>query len=106
MKRIIILLVVASLALSGCASGKFLGFLATSDYVDAQAKATEEKQAAQIAKLQAQLAEYQTVKDQAAAAVAKIQEVEAIAKQAEERIGSIPQEVIRQIVEILQAALQ
>ena len=33
MKRLMILAVAAVLALSGCAGGKFLGFLATTDYV-------------------------------------------------------------------------
>ncbi len=113
MKRLIVLTVGAALALSGCASGKFLGFLATTDYVDAQSKATEQKQAAEIEQLKAQLAEYQSVKDQAAAAVAQvnqtqktIEELQAIARQAEQRIGSIPKEVIKQIVDILQAALK
>ncbi len=53
------------------------------------------------------------VKDQAAAAVAQvnqtqktIEELQAIARQAEQRIGSIPKEVIKQIVDILQAALK
>ena len=113
MKKLIVLIVLVTLALSGCASGKFLGFLATADYVDAQAKATQEKQAAEIAALKAQLADYQSVKDQAQAAIDQvnktektIQDLQAIAQQAEARIGSIPKEVIKQIVDLLQAALQ
>jgi multidrug efflux pump subunit AcrA (membrane-fusion protein) len=113
MKKLIVLIVLATLALSGCASGKFLGFLATTDYVDAEAKATQAKQAAEIAALQAQLAEYQSVKDQAQAAIDQvnktqktIEDLQAIAQKAEERIGSIPKEVIKQIIDLLQAALQ
>jgi PBP1b-binding outer membrane lipoprotein LpoB len=113
MKKLIVLIVLATLALSGCAGGKFLGFLATADYVDAQAKATQEKQAAEIAALKAQLADYQSVKDQAQAAIDQvnktqktIEDLQVIAQKAEERIGSIPKEVIKQIVDLLQAALQ
>jgi hypothetical protein len=113
MKRLLALTAAAALALSGCASGKFLGFLATTDYVDAQAKAVEEKQAAEIEALKAQIAEYQAVKEQAQAAVDQVNQtqktvadLQALAQRAEARIGSIPKEVIKQIVDILQAALQ
>src|SRR5689334_10067792 len=112
MKRLMVI-TAAVLALSGCATGKFLGFLATTDYVDAQAKAVQEKQAAEIEALKAQLAEYQAVKDQAQAAVDQVSQVEktiedlqSAVQKVEARLGSIPQEVIRQIVDILQAALQ
>ena len=67
----------------------------------------------QIGQLKAQLADYQVIKEQAQAAAAQvsqtqktIDDLQALAKRAEERIGSIPREVIRQIVDILQAALQ
>jgi hypothetical protein len=113
MKRLVVVAVAAVLALSGCASGKFLGFLATTQYVDAQAKAVEEKQAAEIEALKAQLADYQSVKDQAQAAVDQVNQtretiadLQAAAQKAEAEIGSLPKEVIKQIVDILQAALQ
>jgi len=108
MKRICVLAVIAAIALSGCASGKFLGFLATTDYVDKQTK----EQAAEIASLKSQLADFQSIKAQAQAAIDQvnqsqktIQDLQALAKRAEARIGSIPQEVIKQIVDILQASL-
>ena len=41
MKKLVIVAIVAGLALSGCASGKFLGFLATTDYVDKKTKDLE-----------------------------------------------------------------
>src|SRR5579859_3483703 len=98
----------AVLMLSGCVGGKFLGFLATADYVDAQAKAVEEKQAAEIEALKAQLAEYQSVKEQAQAAVDQVnktqktvEDLQAVAQQAEAKIGSIPREVIKQIIDLL-----
>jgi hypothetical protein len=113
MKKIVILVVLVSLALTGCVSGKFLGFLATADYVDAKAKEVVDQQAAEIGQLKAQLADYQVIKEQAQAAAAQvsqtqktIDDLQALAKRAEERIGSIPREVIKQIVDILQSALQ
>jgi len=108
MKKILVLAVIAAVALTGCASGKFLGFLATTDYVDKQNR----EQAAEIAALKAQLADYQTLKSQAQAAIDQmnqsqktIQDLQSLAQRAEARIGQIPREVIRQIVDILQASL-
>ena len=124
MKKLVVLLVLAAFALSGCASGKFLGFLATTGYADAQAKAAQDKagadakvlldqQAAEIEQLKQQLAGYQSVKDQAQAAIDQVakttdtvQQLQTIASQAEARISAIPREVIKQIVDILQAALK
>jgi predicted Zn-dependent protease len=113
MKKLIVIIALATLALSGCAGGKFLGFLATADYVDAQNKAAAAKQAAEIADLKAQLAEYQSVKEQAQAAIDQvnktektIEDLQALAQKAEQEIGSLPKEVIKQIVDLLQAALQ
>jgi len=108
MKRVLILAVIAAISLSGCFSGKFLGFLATGDYVDAKAK----EQEAEIASLKAQIADYQSIKAQAQAAIDQvnksqkdIQDLQALAQKAEAKISSIPHDVIRQIVEILQASL-
>lgn len=108
MKKMIVLAVIAIMGLSGCASGKFLGFLATTDYVDRQNK----EQAAEIASLKAQLADYQSIKAQAQAAIDQvnqsqkaIQDLQGVAQRAEARISSIPREVIKQIVDILQASL-
>ena len=107
MKKILVLAVIAAVALSGCASGKFLGFLATTDYVDAKTKAQD----AQIADLKAQLADYQSLKAQAQAAIDQmnqsqkaIQDLQSMAQRTQDRLTSLPKEVIRQIVDILQAA--
>jgi septal ring factor EnvC (AmiA/AmiB activator) len=130
MKRTCVLAVATLLALSGCASGKFLGFLATSGYVDrrekeqaeefnakakeqaAQFDAKAKEQEAEIATLKAQLADYQSIKTQALAAIDQmnqmektVQELQATAQRVEAKIGSIPHEVIRQISDILQASL-
>ncbi len=111
MKRILIPLLIAVLALSGCVNGKFLGFLATGDYVDAKTKAVTDQQAAEIAKLKAQLADYEAIKTQAAAAMEQmnqtqktVQDLQALARKAEARIGSMPREIIQQIADILQAS--
>jgi organic hydroperoxide reductase OsmC/OhrA len=108
MMKMQMLALIALVALSGCASGKFLGFLATSDYVDAKAK----DQAAEIASLKAQVADYQSFKTQFQTAIdqmnqsqKEIQELQALAHQAEARIGAIPNEVIKKIVDILQSSV-
>lgn len=108
MKKTLVLAVLAAVALTGCIDGKFLGFLATADYVDQKNKA----QAAEIAALKAQLAENQSLMKDAQAAIDQmkqntktIQDLQALAQRAEARIGQIPKEVIRQIVDILQASL-
>lgn len=115
MKKTLVVVVIAAIALTGCASGKFLGFLATTDYVDAKAKDQEARakaQDAEIASLKAQLADYQSLKSQAQAAIDQmnqsqktIQDLQTLAQKAEARIGQIPREVIKQIVDILQASL-
>lgn len=112
MKRFIILLVIAAIAFTGCAGGNFLGFIATNKYVDDKTKALADDQAKQIAELKAQLADYQKVKEQAQAAVDQvnqsqkaIQDLQALAKRVEGRLNQIPKEVIKQIVDVLQSAL-
>jgi outer membrane murein-binding lipoprotein Lpp len=106
-KKIIVLAVIAMIALSGCFSSGFLGFLATQDYVDKKAK----EQAAEIASLKAQLADYQSIKTQAQAAIDQmnqsqkaIQDLQSMALRTEARINSIPREVIGKIADILQAS--
>jgi septal ring factor EnvC (AmiA/AmiB activator) len=108
MKKILVLAVIAAVALTGCASGKILGFLASTDYVDRKIKAQD----TEIAALKAQLADYQSLKAQAQAAIDQmnqsqktIQDLQGLAQRAEARIGQIPREVIKQIVDILQASL-
>jgi hypothetical protein len=122
MKKLIALMLLTALVLAGCASGSFLG-LATTQYVDQREKVYAEQQAAtaaEIEQLKSQLSEVQIIKDTAQAAVDQakaavdqvsqtqtvIQDLQALAQRAEARIGSIPKEVIKQIVDILQAALQ
>ncbi len=80
-KKTLMLVIVAALALSGCATSGFLGFLATTQYVDLKAKTSQDQQAAEIAALKAQLADYQAVKDQAKAAA---DQAKAVADQANE----------------------
>ncbi|MGO9413239.1 MAG: hypothetical protein ACLQCB_21130 [Spirochaetia bacterium] len=112
MKRFIILLVIASVALTGCASGNFLGFIATNKYVDDKTKVLADDQAKQIADLKAQLADYQKVKEQAQAAVDQVNEnqktiadLQALAKRVEGKLDQMPKDVIKQLIAALQAAL-
>lgn len=100
MKKIAVLAVIATIGLSGCASGKILGFLASTDYVDKQNK----EQADEIAALKAQLADIQSLKTQAQAAIDKMNQAQKTVDDLSARINSIPREVIRQIVSILQAS--
>jgi outer membrane murein-binding lipoprotein Lpp len=111
MKRFVVIIVLAALALTGCASGSFLG-LATTGYVDEQTKAVLDQQSAQIQELKAQIADYESMKKQAQSAIEQmnatektIEDLQALAKRAESRISTIPREVIKQIVDILQSAL-
>jgi hypothetical protein len=111
-KKMVVLVILAALALSSCASGKFLGFLATNDYVDAKTKTLADQQAAQIEELKGQIAANQAIVDQAKAAIEQVNKVQktvedlqALAKRAEDKINSIPKDVIKQIADILQASL-
>ncbi len=107
MKKALVPMVVAVMALSGCASGKFLGFLATTDYVDAKTRELEARtraQDAQIADLKTQLADYQSMKAEAQAAIDQMNKNQQAIQGLESRLESIPREVIHQIVTILQNA--
>ena len=111
-KKLLLLAIIAAVALSGCATSGFLGFLATTQYVDLKAKAIQDQQSAEIATLKSQLADYQAIKDQAKEAIDQVNEsrksiedLQALARRAEARIGSIPKEVIKQIADILQGSL-
>ena len=105
MKKYVALVIIVALALSGCASGKFLGFLATTDYVDAKAKALTDQQSAEISSLKAQLEQAKVAVEQVNQTKKTVDDLQALAKRAEAKIASIPKEVIKQIVDILQAAL-
>ena len=89
MKRIAALMLVMVIAITGCASSGFLGFLATTDYVNARTKKIEEYQAAEIKKLKAQ-----------------IEEIEALKKQMRESLSTIPREVLKQMGDAIQAYLK
>ncbi len=89
MKRIASLVLIAAVALSGCASTGFLGFLATTDYVNAKTKKLEDEQAAQIDKLKAQMAEIETLK-----------------QQLQSQLSSLPKEVLKQLADAIQAYLK
>ena len=110
-KKLLLLVIVPVLALSGCATSGFLGFLATTQYVDLKTKTAQDQQAAEIAALKAQLADYQSVKDQAKAATdqakAAVDQANESRKTLEDlqaRIAQLPKDVIRQIADILQGS--
>jgi hypothetical protein len=105
MKKLPIVLVVVALALSGCASGRFLGFLATNDYVDQKNKELADKQALEISQLKAQVAEDKALLEQAKTAVDQVKDLQALAKRVESKLTSVPKDVIKQIIEALQSSL-
>jgi septal ring factor EnvC (AmiA/AmiB activator) len=111
MKRmtLIVLAALVALSLSGCFSTGFMGFLATTEQVDKKVAAQDEKlakelvaQKAELAKVQQELADVQTMKEQAQAAV---DELKATAKKVEERMSTLPKETLMKLVDILQTAL-
>ncbi len=89
MKRIATLVLIAVVSLGGCASTGFLGFLATTDYVNAKTKKLEDEQSAQIEKLKAQMAEIENLK-----------------QQMQSELSSLPKEVLKQLGEAIQAYLK
>jgi hypothetical protein len=101
MKKLVVLAIVAAVALSACASGNFLGFLATNTYVDTKDK----EQAAEIEKLKAQVAEDKALLEQAKAAVDTVKDLQTLAKRVEAKVASVPKDVIKQIIEALQSSL-
>jgi len=105
MKKLAIVLVVVAVALAGCASGNFLGFIATNTYVDQKDKELADKQAAEIAQLKAQIAEDKALLEQAKAAVDQVKDLQSLAKRVESKLSSVPKDVIKQIIEALQASL-
>ncbi len=86
MKKLVIPLLVAALALSGCTTTGFLGFLATTGYVDTKTKKLQADQEAEIAKLKAQAAEMENLKDQIQASLA-----------------SMPKEVLKELSDAINA---
>ena len=105
MKKLLALIILAAVALSGCATSGFLGFLATTQYVDLKAKTIQDQQAAEIAALKAQMADYEAIKEQAKTAVDQANESRKSLEDLQARIATLPQDVIRQIADILQGSL-
>jgi hypothetical protein len=101
MKKLVVLVIVAAVGLSACASGNFLGFLATNQYVDTKDK----EQAAEIEKLKAQVAEDKVLLEQAKAAVDQVKDLQTLARRVEAKVASVPRDVIKQIIDALQSSL-
>jgi outer membrane murein-binding lipoprotein Lpp len=111
-KKLFALIILVTLALTGCASGKFLGFLATNDYVDTKTKTLADQQAAEIDQLKSRIADNAAEIEAAKAAVDKMNKVQKTVadlqetlKVLQDKIGSMPKEVLKQIVDTLQASL-
>jgi hypothetical protein len=112
LKKVCALVILAALALSSCTTGKFLGFLATNDYVDAKTKTLADRQAAEIEQLKSQIADNAAAIEAAKTAVDKMNKVQKVVadmedtlKGLQDKIGTMPKDVIKQIADILQASL-
>jgi septal ring factor EnvC (AmiA/AmiB activator) len=86
-----------------------MGFLAMTDQVDkkiadedAKVAKTLESQKAELAKVQQELADIRSLKDQAQAT---IDELRALSKKVEGRMVTLPKETLLKLAEILQNAL-
>jgi N-formylglutamate amidohydrolase len=111
-KKMVVLVILAAVALSSCTTGRFLGFLATNDYVDTRTKTLADQQAAEIEQLKSQIADNAAAIEAAKTAVDKMNKVQKTVadlqetmKDLEGKIGSMPKDVIKQIADILQAAM-
>ena len=107
MKKLIVLVVLVAIALSACASGNFLGFLATNQYVDTKTKELADQQALQIAEPESGARGKQGAhrageggRGPGNETQKTIADLQALAKRAEARIASIPKDVIKQIIDI------
>jgi outer membrane murein-binding lipoprotein Lpp len=130
MRKLLFLALFAVVALSGCMSTGFLGFLATTDSVnklmaDQQAKMDQKiadedskvsgelnQQRADVAQISSDLKEFQDIKTQAMTAIDSIsttqknvEELQALVKQLESRMGTLPDETLQRIIDVLQASL-
>ena len=118
MKRLVALCVIA-ISLCGCTSTGFLGFLATTEYVNSKdaettaeaARVAEETQAA-LAEIRSDVDELKALREETQKSIdlvadtqKTIGELQALAAAVEGRIASLPVETLRQIVEILQTYL-
>ena len=119
MKRVIALCVIAIVSLGGCTSTGFLGFLATTEYVntkDAEVSAEtqrlmQEEQAA-LAEIRSDVEELKTLREETQKSIAlvaetqaTVDELQALAAAVEQRIATMPAETLQKLVEILQTFL-
>jgi hypothetical protein len=122
MKRLFAPLVLISAVfflLSGCTTTGFLGFLATTDSVDARmaeqdARMKEELeiQRAQMDMMAKDVKEMQDLRDSATKAVEQtadarksVEELKTLIAELEARIGALPEQTIRRLIAIFQASL-
>jgi hypothetical protein len=119
MKRLIIPVLSILFVFSGCASTGFLGFLATTESVDAR---IAERDAAMREELQRQKAEIDRVTrdlkeldglkadaveamENAAESRRSVEELRVLIADLESRIIDLPEQTVRMLIEILQASL-
>lgn len=120
MKRLLFLAPVVLLMFGGCASTGFLGFLATTQYVDQHIAKAQQETDAKVAqtqddvnKLQSNVQNLDQLKAQLTGLIADLQkqkeetaQLQDLAKQVEARLNQLPVDTIRQIVLVLQDYVQ
>lgn len=109
-----------TLLLSGCASTGFLGFIATTQYVDKHLATAQQQTQAQIAentnevhKVRSDVAKLNELRSTLQSLVADInrnkkstEELKSLAAKMETRLNEIPRETLMQLVQILQQYLK
>ncbi len=109
----------AALAFSGCTSTGFMGFLATTEGVDAKIAEEDaalreelERQRAQLERVTQDLKNLQDVGEDAAAAAKEaeearrtVEELKVLIAALQARVEELPDQTLQRIIEILQASL-
>ena len=109
--------ILIAIALSGCATTEPIWFIATPGFVEAQIatseNATKLAYENQIAQLQGEINAQRAVSEELGGLVDVISEIEdsnrqllGLADELEDRLSSLPQETIRQLVDILENYLE
>jgi len=120
MKWKLVIFLVGVFSLSGCATQGFLGFIATTQYVENRTETERAETTRQLSEVkteletvQADLAEYRKSAQELSALVDQVnqtraatEELQKLAGEVEGRLDSLPKETIAQLVEILQDYLE
>ena len=119
MKRLLILAPLAWLVLSGCATTGFLGFLATTKYVNGKVEASSsearsglEETRTDLEQMRAEVTRFKELTGQVEGLLAEIartrettEELRRLTGELESRIKGLPEETLRELAGLIQAYL-